>query len=141
MCHFLFLQPELYSKELQKQTSTDSSENAEAMQYCGKLHFSLRYDFELDALIIKVRVRPSPSSPSNFVAFYTVNSSYNAIVYSCVGVRTRTYNMYNCTCSMLVVSCSGIRSIKKNRLVFIIKLENDDGDDDGDDDVVGTRST
>ncbi|XP_065225167.1 synaptotagmin-10-like [Planococcus citri] len=46
--------PELYSKELQKQPSIESNENAENMQYCGKLSFTLRYDFELDALIIKV---------------------------------------------------------------------------------------
>ncbi|XP_075234168.1 synaptotagmin-10-like [Lycorma delicatula] len=47
------IKPELYSKELLRQESQDSSENID-MEYCGKLHFALRYDTEMDALIVKV---------------------------------------------------------------------------------------
>ncbi|XP_039294897.1 synaptotagmin-9 isoform X2 [Nilaparvata lugens] len=51
--HIGLIKPELYSKELMRQESVDSSDNVE-MEYCGKLHFALRYDTEMDALIVKV---------------------------------------------------------------------------------------
>ncbi|XP_054262923.1 synaptotagmin-10-like isoform X2 [Macrosteles quadrilineatus] len=44
--------PELYSKEMMRQGSEDS-DNVE-MEYCGKLHFALKFDSEMDALIVKV---------------------------------------------------------------------------------------
>jgi hypothetical protein len=48
------LQPELYKKEmLARQTSSDSSGTGE-MEYCGKLHFALRYDSEMEGLVVKV---------------------------------------------------------------------------------------
>jgi hypothetical protein len=48
------LQPELYKKEmLARQTSSDSSGTGE-MEYCGKLHFALRYDSEIEGLVVKV---------------------------------------------------------------------------------------
>jgi len=47
-------QPELYKKEmLARQTSSDSSGTGE-MEYCGKLHFALRYDSEIEGLVVKV---------------------------------------------------------------------------------------
>ncbi|KAI5733029.1 hypothetical protein M8J76_006806 [Diaphorina citri] len=47
------IKPELYSKEMLRQNSTDSSDNAD-MEYSGKLNFALKYDFEMDALIVKI---------------------------------------------------------------------------------------
>lgn len=46
-------QPELYKKELVRQASTESAGGQE-MEYCGKLHFSLKYDKELEGLVVKV---------------------------------------------------------------------------------------
>ncbi|KAJ9580044.1 hypothetical protein L9F63_004337, partial [Diploptera punctata] len=44
----------LYKKEmLARQTSSDSSGTGE-MEYCGKLHFALRYDTEIEGLVVKV---------------------------------------------------------------------------------------
>lgn len=37
-----------------RQSSADSSGGAE-MEYCGKLHFALRYDKDVEGLIVKVR--------------------------------------------------------------------------------------
>ncbi|XP_069696983.1 synaptotagmin-10-like isoform X2 [Periplaneta americana] len=48
------IKPELYKKEmLARQTSSDSSGTGE-MEYCGKLHFALRYDTEIEGLVVKV---------------------------------------------------------------------------------------
>ncbi|KDR07453.1 Synaptotagmin-9, partial [Zootermopsis nevadensis] len=48
------IKPELYKKEmLARQTSSDSSVTGE-MEYCGKLHFALRYDSEIEGLVVKV---------------------------------------------------------------------------------------
>jgi hypothetical protein len=48
------LQPELYKKEmLTRQTSSDSSGTGE-MEYCGRLHFALRYDTDIEGLVVKV---------------------------------------------------------------------------------------
>lgn len=47
-------QPELYKKDLVRQSSADSSGGPE-MEYCGKLHFALRYDKDVEGLIVKVR--------------------------------------------------------------------------------------
>ncbi|XP_023718098.1 synaptotagmin-10 [Cryptotermes secundus] len=48
------IKPELYKKEmLARQTSSDSSGTGE-MEYCGKLHFALRYDSEIEGLVVKV---------------------------------------------------------------------------------------
>ncbi|XP_066999874.2 synaptotagmin-10 [Anabrus simplex] len=47
------IKPELYQNEmLVRQASTDSS--GTEMEYCGKLHFALRYDLEMEGLIVKV---------------------------------------------------------------------------------------
>lgn len=51
----LFFQPELYKKDLVRQSSADSSGGPE-MEYCGKLHFALRYDKDVEGLIVKVCV-------------------------------------------------------------------------------------
>lgn len=52
--YFGLFQPELYKKEmLVRQTSSDSSGTGE-MEYCGKLHFALRYDSEIEGLVVKV---------------------------------------------------------------------------------------
>lgn len=45
-------QPELYSKEMLRQGSEDS--DTVEMEYCGKLHFALKFDSEMDALVVKV---------------------------------------------------------------------------------------
>jgi len=53
-CFLGLFQPELYKKEmLARQTSSDSSGTGE-MEYCGKLHFALRYDSEIEGLVVKV---------------------------------------------------------------------------------------
>lgn len=46
-------QPELYKKDLTRQESTESSSTAE-MECAGKLHFALRYDKEIEGLVVKV---------------------------------------------------------------------------------------
>lgn len=56
ICCFPFFQPELYKKELVRQSSNDSSVTSE-LEYCGKLHFALRYDNDIEGLIVKVRKR------------------------------------------------------------------------------------
>ncbi|KAF5285320.1 hypothetical protein FQA39_LY04419 [Lamprigera yunnana] len=47
------IKPELYKKDLVRQSSNDSSGGAE-MEYCGKLHFALRYDKDVEGLVVKV---------------------------------------------------------------------------------------
>ncbi|XP_076628926.1 synaptotagmin-10 [Colletes latitarsis] len=47
------IKPELYKKELVRQESTESSSTTE-MEYAGKLHFALRYDKEIEGLVVKV---------------------------------------------------------------------------------------
>ncbi|XP_044736423.1 synaptotagmin-10-like [Chrysoperla carnea] len=47
------IKPELYKKELVRQSSNDSSVTSE-LEYCGKLHFALRYDNDIEGLIVKV---------------------------------------------------------------------------------------
>ncbi|KAK2577084.1 hypothetical protein KPH14_005892 [Odynerus spinipes] len=47
------IKPELYKKDLVRQESTESSSTTE-MEYAGKLHFALRYDKEIDGLVVKV---------------------------------------------------------------------------------------
>lgn len=37
-----------------RQSSADSSGGPE-MEYCGKLHFALRYDKDVEGLIVKVK--------------------------------------------------------------------------------------
>lgn len=49
------MQPELYKKELVRQESTESSSTTE-MEYAGKLHFALRYDKEIEGLVVKVSI-------------------------------------------------------------------------------------
>ncbi|XP_028167401.1 synaptotagmin-6-like [Ostrinia furnacalis] len=43
------IKPELYKNELVRQSSTDSAE----LEFCGKLHFALKYDQEVEALVVK----------------------------------------------------------------------------------------
>lgn len=50
---FYLMQPELYKKDLTRQESTESSSTAD-MEYAGKLHFALRYDKEIEGLVVKV---------------------------------------------------------------------------------------
>ncbi|CAH0560344.1 unnamed protein product [Brassicogethes aeneus] len=47
------IKPELYKKDLVRQASVESSSGPD-MEYCGKLHFSLRYDKEMEGLVIKI---------------------------------------------------------------------------------------
>ncbi|XP_076179399.1 synaptotagmin-10 [Ptiloglossa arizonensis] len=47
------IKPELYKKELVRQESTESSSTTE-MECAGKLHFALRYDKEIEGLVVKV---------------------------------------------------------------------------------------
>ncbi|XP_053976419.1 synaptotagmin-10-like [Hylaeus volcanicus] len=47
------IKPELYKKELVRQESTESSSTIE-MEYAGRLHFALRYDKEIEGLVVKV---------------------------------------------------------------------------------------
>ncbi|KAM0724800.1 Synaptotagmin-9 [Formica fusca] len=47
------IKPELYKKELVRQESAESSSTTE-MEYAGKLHFALRYDKEIEGLVVKV---------------------------------------------------------------------------------------
>lgn len=49
------VQPELYKKELVRQESAESSSTTE-MEYAGKLHFALRYDKEIEGLVVKVSI-------------------------------------------------------------------------------------
>ncbi|XP_050355573.1 synaptotagmin-6-like isoform X2 [Nymphalis io] len=44
------IKPELYKNELVRQSSTDSGE----LEFCGKLHFALKYDQEVEALVVKI---------------------------------------------------------------------------------------
>ncbi|XP_026736357.1 synaptotagmin-10-like [Trichoplusia ni] len=44
------IKPELYKNELVRQSSTDSAE----LEFCGKLHFALKYDQEVEALVVKI---------------------------------------------------------------------------------------
>ncbi|XP_073954711.1 synaptotagmin-10-like isoform X1 [Choristoneura fumiferana] len=44
------IKPELYKNELVRQSSTDSAE----LEFCGKLHFAIRYDTEVEALVGKI---------------------------------------------------------------------------------------
>ncbi|KAI4463955.1 hypothetical protein MML48_4g00006710 [Holotrichia oblita] len=57
---FLF-QPELYKKDLVRQSSTDSA--GPEMEYCGKLHFALRYDKDVEGLVVKVGYFENSISP------------------------------------------------------------------------------
>mgnify|MGYP004575431843 CR=1 FL=1 len=43
------LQPELYKKEEDAESSSTTE-----MEYAGKLHFALRYDKEMEGLVVKV---------------------------------------------------------------------------------------
>lgn len=54
-------QPELYKKDLVRQSSADSSGGPE-MEYCGKLHFALRYDKDVEGLIVKVSKNDQPEN-------------------------------------------------------------------------------
>ncbi|XP_034937732.1 synaptotagmin-10-like isoform X2 [Chelonus insularis] len=47
------IKPELYKKDLTRQESTESSSTAE-MEVAGKLHFTLRYDKEMEGLVVRV---------------------------------------------------------------------------------------
>ncbi|XP_022914567.1 synaptotagmin-10-like [Onthophagus taurus] len=46
------IKPELYKKDLVRQASTESG--GPDMEYCGKLHFALRYDKDVEGLVVKV---------------------------------------------------------------------------------------
>ncbi|XP_017774749.1 PREDICTED: synaptotagmin-10-like isoform X2 [Nicrophorus vespilloides] len=46
------IKPELYKKELVRQSSADSA--GPEMEFCGILHFSLRYDKDVEGLVVKV---------------------------------------------------------------------------------------
>ncbi|XP_025833213.1 synaptotagmin-10-like [Agrilus planipennis] len=46
------IKPELYKKEVVRQSSVEST--GPEMEYCGKLHFALRYDKEVEGLVVKV---------------------------------------------------------------------------------------
>ena len=48
---FIRLQPELYKNELTRQPSTDEST---CNEHVGQLQYSLKYDQELETLIVKV---------------------------------------------------------------------------------------
>jgi hypothetical protein len=51
---------------LARQASSDSSGTGE-MEYCGKLHFALRYDSEIEGLVVKVTKRfKSKETKENF---------------------------------------------------------------------------
>lgn len=54
--HFptIYFQPELYKEELLARQSSVESSSTDAAEKVGKLHFSLRYDSELEALVVKV---------------------------------------------------------------------------------------
>ncbi|XP_011499388.1 PREDICTED: synaptotagmin-10-like isoform X2 [Ceratosolen solmsi marchali] len=47
------IKPELYKKDFKRQESNDSSSTGE-MDSAGKLHFALRYDKEIEGLVVKV---------------------------------------------------------------------------------------
>ncbi|KAL7289779.1 hypothetical protein TKK_0016183 [Trichogramma kaykai] len=47
------IKPELYKKDLTRQESNESSSTGE-METAGKLHFALRYDKEIEGLVVKV---------------------------------------------------------------------------------------
>lgn len=47
------IKPELYKKDLTRQESNESSSTTD-MEYAGKLHFALRYDQEIEGLVVKV---------------------------------------------------------------------------------------
>ncbi|XP_058789351.1 synaptotagmin-9-like isoform X2 [Phymastichus coffea] len=47
------IKPELYKKDLTRQESNESSSTGE-MESAGKLHFALRYDKEIEGLVVKV---------------------------------------------------------------------------------------
>lgn len=47
-------QPELYKKELIRQSSADSS--GVEYEYNGKLHFAIRYDPDVEGLVVKVNI-------------------------------------------------------------------------------------
>ncbi|XP_033216077.1 synaptotagmin-10-like isoform X2 [Belonocnema kinseyi] len=47
------IKPELYKKDLTRQESNESSSTTD-MEYAGKLHFALRYDTEIEGLVVKV---------------------------------------------------------------------------------------
>jgi hypothetical protein len=84
--HFgaVLLQPELYKKDLVRQSSADSSGGPE-MEICGQLHFSLRYDKDVEGLVVKVNSFRSLNSPlfPDFVA--AIN--WRLIFQLCAGVR------------------------------------------------------
>ncbi|CAB3241510.1 unnamed protein product [Arctia plantaginis] len=44
------IKPELYKNELVRQSSTESAE----LEFCGKLHFAVKYDQEVEALVVKI---------------------------------------------------------------------------------------
>ncbi|KAL0273324.1 UNVERIFIED_CONTAM: hypothetical protein PYX00_006017 [Menopon gallinae] len=47
------IKPELYQPEMERACSSDSSVNVD-LEYAGKLHFALRYDLEIEGLVVKV---------------------------------------------------------------------------------------
>jgi hypothetical protein len=51
---FLYsFQPELYKNDFKRQDSNESSSTGE-MDSAGKLHFAVRYDKEIEGLVVKV---------------------------------------------------------------------------------------
>ncbi|XP_068908178.1 synaptotagmin-10-like isoform X5 [Tenebrio molitor] len=75
--HFgaVLLQPELYKKDLVRQSSADSSGGPE-MEICGQLHFSLRYDKDVEGLVVKVfegrdlPIKDSTGSSDPYIKLY-----------------------------------------------------------------------
>ncbi|EEB19763.1 synaptotagmin-10, putative [Pediculus humanus corporis] len=47
------IKPELYVSEKERTNSVDSNATAD-LEYCGKLHLALRYDSEIEGLVVKV---------------------------------------------------------------------------------------
>ncbi|EFA01872.1 synaptotagmin-10 isoform X1 [Tribolium castaneum] len=69
------IKPELYKKDLVRQSSADSSGGPE-MEYCGKLHFSLRYDKDVEGLVVRVfegrdlPIKDSTGSSDPYIKLY-----------------------------------------------------------------------
>ncbi|KAK6626340.1 hypothetical protein RUM43_006651 [Polyplax serrata] len=54
LCIYTFIaNPELYRSENERANSMDSNTTAD-LEYCGKLHLALRYDAEIECLVVKV---------------------------------------------------------------------------------------
>jgi len=72
------VQPELYKKELVRQESAESSSTTD-MEYAGKLHFALRYDKEIEGLVVKVSITQHLFMITNF--YYDKKKKYTFNVF------------------------------------------------------------